>query len=27
MKGISDNHYVIGVEVGDSLIYATPDSE
>ena len=27
IKGVSDDHYMIGVEVGDSLIYAVLDSK
>jgi len=27
MKGVSDDHYMIDIEVGDSLIYAVSDSE
>jgi len=27
MKRVGDDHYVIGVEVGDSLIYAASNSE
>ena len=27
MKRVGDDHYMIGVKVGDSLIYATSDSK
>ena len=27
MKGVGDNHYMIGIGAGDSLIYAISDSK